>query len=164
MPRSRRKKRKAETIGLESPLPKKQKVDSHNDNHNNNDKSAIKFNYNTQSYLCSDISLKTTDECNDFNLLTNNVSINNDSTPKLINFSNDNDLVLGEISNLLSESECKNILDNINSDEIQNKFQNMNSKYSKTIRNNSRILVLDNNLSNIIYQKIMNNNILNSGN
>jgi hypothetical protein len=66
------------------------------------------------------------------------------------------DLILIEVENLLSSDECNEIVNDIN----QNKFENMSEKYDYSQRNNSRLIVMDNQLAEMLWYRLKSDNKL----
>eukprot|EP01084_Bolivina_argentea_P006032 11413_1 len=100
-------------------------------------------------FLSSLSSLRTTDEPKTTNILQ---SVDN-KVPKtnLQSVVNENETLLCEIGNVLSAKQCSKILKNLSK---QDAFQNMSTKYEKDVRNSSRLLTVDKNVSNILWERM----------
>eukprot|EP01084_Bolivina_argentea_P019047 35442_1 len=114
-------------------------------------------------YLSSSISLRTTDEAISTNLLREYLQghTNNTLKPNITSFNQQNNKILVEISNVLRQEECNEIIDlcsrkNNDSNKKHLKFQRMNrNKYDKSIRKSDRLLILDEKFSNLLSERLL---------
>ena len=104
--------------------------------------------YNGLSYNSSS-SLRTTDQCLALSLLKDNRSVTSSTAVKEVHARNG--LVICEVENVLTERQCNDIIKTSSTCS----FQNMSNKYDpKKERNNSRLLVLDEDLSKHLWNQI----------
>eukprot|EP01084_Bolivina_argentea_P178553 308617_1 len=113
-------------------------------------------------YLSSSISLRTTDEAISTQLLRQYSQDNTDNTlnPNISSFTQQNNKILAQISNVLTQNECNEIIDlckekKNNNNNTKLRFQRMDhNKYDKTVRKSDRLLILDEKFSNLLFKRL----------
>eukprot|EP01084_Bolivina_argentea_P184781 318708_1 len=103
-------------------------------------------------YLPSTISLKTTDESIKSNLLSQKQT-NSNVNPNLSFIKVHKNQILTQINNIFTHNECDHIIKQC---QKLKSFQNLDNKYNKTIRKSKRLLALDRNLSNTLWNRLKN--------
>ena len=101
-------------------------------------------------FLSSLSSLKTTDESKKLNIV-DGVDLKTRSKANARSVLFENDVLLVTIDDILSSKQCDKMLKNLST---ASSFQSMNKKYEREIRNSSRLLTVDKNISNMLWKRM----------
>ena len=100
--------------------------------------------------LSSILSLRTTDELHEINLLSNYTNNQSKIKPFVEETIDINGDILCKINNILTKNECNKILKKLN-DKL---FQSMSIKYEKEIRNSDRFLNIDTKFADLLWNRL----------